>query len=95
MLRPPTPGLRRLHNKTKDVAKVEVSVGPYDELEVSEDVAAQLQAQSPAFVDGSAPEWPEEWNPAPEDTDEKAEDKAPAKKATRAKKAAPKRDDDG
>jgi hypothetical protein len=93
MLRPPTPGLRRLHNKTKDVAKVEVSVGPYDELEVSEDVAAQLQAQSAAFVDGSAPEWPEEWNPAPEDEPtEPAEDKAPAKKATRAKKAAPKAD---
>jgi hypothetical protein len=94
MLRPPTPGLRRLHNKTKDVAKVEVSVGPYDELEVSEDVAAQLQAQSAAFVDGSAPEWPEEWNPAPRPTNRSRtrEDKAPAKKATRAKKAAPKAD---
>ena len=89
MLKPPTPGLRRLHNKTKQTAKVQVNVGPYDELEVSADVAAQLE-QSGQFADGPAPEWPDAWNPPVGPAVE--EDKPAPKKATRAKKAAPKSD---
>lgn len=86
MLKPPTPGLHRIHNKSKQTAKVQVNVAPYDELEVSADVAAQLE-QSGQFAEGAAPEWPDEWNaPAP---DAAAEEAPPApKKAARAKKAA-------
>lgn len=93
MLKPPTPGLHRLHNKSKDVAKVALSIGPYDELEVSDDLAAQLQAQSSALVEGGAPEWPEEWNDASKglmsaDEVRAVEDQPDVPKKTRAKKAA-------
>lgn len=54
-LTPPSPGLRRIHNKSKHVAKVAVIVQPGDELEVSDDVALQLVAQTPVFADGAAP----------------------------------------
>jgi hypothetical protein len=84
-LTPPTPGLRRIHNKSKHVAKVAVIVQPGDELEVSGDVALQLVAQTPAFGDGPAPK------PAPE-VEPVAEVK-PAKKAA-AKKAAAKTTED-
>lgn len=87
MLKPPTPGLHRLHNKLKDVAKVTLTVGPYDELEVSEDIAAQLNATG-QFADGPAPGWPDEWNPPAEAAAEAADDEQPAPKKTRAKKQA-------
>lgn len=41
-LKPPTPGLRRLRNFSNDIARVQVVVPSGDELEVSEEVAAQL-----------------------------------------------------
>lgn len=81
MLKPITPGLHRIHNGSKQTAKVQISVAPYDELEVSDDVAAQLPS---AFKDGPAPPWPDEWNP-PAAEPVKAE-KAPARKRA-AKKA--------
>lgn len=75
-LTPPTPGLRRIHNKSKHVAKVAVIVQPGDELEVSDDVALQLVAQTPVFADGPAPK------PAPEpEPVAKPAKKAAAKKA--------------
>lgn len=59
-MKPPTPGLRRLVNDSHDVAKVSLVVPPGDELEVSEDVAAQLQAAGhfvdPATVPPSPPQ---------------------------------------
>lgn len=93
MLKQPTPGLRKLHNKTKQPAKVEIVVDPYDELEVSAEVAAQLEA-SGQFGDGSAPSWPDEWNPPAEEESEKPAPAkaAPAKKAAkRARKATKKK----
>ena len=38
----PTPGLRRLYNRTKSVAKVEIRVQPGDEIHVPDDVADGL-----------------------------------------------------
>lgn len=43
-LNPPEAGLRRLHNRSKQTAKVTIHVAPGDELAVSDDVAAQLVA---------------------------------------------------
>lgn len=52
-LSPPPGGLgdplRRLRNRTKQTAKVTVHVAPGDELAVSDDVAAQLEAATTAF----------------------------------------------
>jgi len=55
-LNPPVKsGLRPLHNGSKQPAKVNVVVAPGDTVEVSDDVAAQLQAATTAFKDGAAP----------------------------------------
>lgn len=54
-LREPVPRLRVI-NKSNHVAKVAVVVQPGDELEVSEDVAAQLDAQSLDFVPSDHPD---------------------------------------
>jgi hypothetical protein len=87
MLKQPTPGLKRVHNRTKQAAKLQVNVAPYDELEVSDDIAAQL---GPEFSDGPAPEWPEDWNaPAEDESAGEPEDK-PAKKRAARKAAAKK-----
>ena len=51
MLKPPTPGLRRIHYDAVSVAKVQLSVQPGDELVVSDDVAEQLLAASRQFKD--------------------------------------------
>ena len=79
-LTPPTPGLRRIHNKSKHVAKVALIVQPGDELEVSDDVALQIVAATPVFADGPAP------RPV-EDVEVAEVSAAPVKKAA-AKKAA-------
>lgn len=49
-MNPPQSGLRRLFNNSKRAAKVSVIVPPGDELEVSEDVAAQLTAADPHII---------------------------------------------
>lgn len=56
-LKSPVPGLRRLRNDSKQPAKVSVIVAPGDELEVSDDLASQLQAASGAIkpAEGLAP----------------------------------------
>lgn len=62
-LREVRPGLRVI-NKSNHVSKVYVAVQPGDELEVSEDVAAQLAAQNLDFVStdhddaAKAPQYP-------------------------------------
>lgn len=78
-LREVSPGLRTIHNGSNGIAKVSLGVPAGDELTVSEEVAAQLQAQSGAFKDGpataAAPVAP---SPV---ADESTADAAPAKKA--------------
>lgn len=51
MLKPLSTQLRTIHNGSRDVAKVQVVIPPGDELQVSEQVAAQLQRDG-AFKDG-------------------------------------------
>lgn len=51
MLKPPVPGLRPLMLDSKSTAKVALNVAPGDVLAVSDDLAAQLQAADPHFVD--------------------------------------------
>src|SRR4249920_1253319 len=46
---PPVPGLRLLYN-SKSAGKVSLSVQPGEDLTVSEDIAAQLQAADGHFV---------------------------------------------
>lgn len=48
-LRPPVPGLRQMHNKSNDVAKVSLVIPAGDPITVSEYVAGQLGS---AFADG-------------------------------------------
>lgn len=50
-LNPVNGGLHRLKNDSVQPAKVELTILPGDELEVSDDVAAQLAAASTHFVD--------------------------------------------
>lgn len=69
-MKTPTPGLRRLFNKSHAVAKVYIVVPPGDELVVSEDVAAQLLAEDAAFI-------------AAEDVDQKHLDAIAANKAAK------------
>lgn len=84
-LKTPVPGLHRLRNNSKQPAKVSVTVAPGDELEVSDDVAAQLQAASSAIkpADGLPP-FPD-LSPPADDVDE-----APVKVGRSAKKSAKK-----
>lgn len=95
-LKPPTPGLHRLHNQSKQTQKVTVLVAPYDELEVSDDVAAQLKGHSGAFADGAAPAWPDEWNPPADEPEEAAPAEVkPARKARKSTKKAAAKSDEG
>jgi hypothetical protein len=48
-LKPPTPGLRRFRNDSKQVAKAQINVAPGGELEVDDEVGAQLQAATGQF----------------------------------------------
>lgn len=48
-LREPAPGLRRVRHNANSPKRVELIVPAGDELEVSEEVAAQLQAADPHF----------------------------------------------
>lgn len=45
----PTPGLKRLRHNANSPKRVELIVPAGDELEVSDEVAAQLQAADPHF----------------------------------------------
>ncbi|HEX6968105.1 MAG TPA: hypothetical protein VF174_04725 [Micromonosporaceae bacterium] len=49
VLREPVPGLRRIHHNANSPKRVELIVPAGDVLEVSEQVAAQLQAADPHF----------------------------------------------
>jgi hypothetical protein len=53
-LSPIRPGLRTIHNGTRDVAKASIVVPAGGELTVPDDVAAQLQRDG-AFKDGPTP----------------------------------------
>jgi len=53
-MRPPRSGLRPIHNRTQDVAKVELRVPAGGTVSVQDDVAAQLLATG-AFGEGAAP----------------------------------------
>lgn len=55
-MKAPRPVLRKLHNNSRDVARVEVVVPPGDELDASDAVAVQLQAASGQFQDGPSPQ---------------------------------------
>lgn len=87
-LKPLTPGLRRFRNDSKQVAKVDLHVRPGDELEVSEDVAAQLEAASTAFkpADGLPP-FPD-LTAAPAPADEPIPEKPASEKPKRNRKSA-------
>lgn len=75
--------MKRLHYDSKQVAKVTVNVPPGDTLEVSDDVAAQLQAASTHFKVGDAPApQPAETEPAPT---EESEPEGPARRGRRAR----------
>lgn len=82
-MKPPVPGLRRFRNNSKQVAKVEIHVAPGDELEVSDDLGAQLQAATTALV-------PAEGLPPFPDLNPQAEPAEPVAKAVKktTKKAA-------
>jgi hypothetical protein len=57
-LKPITPGLRRIKHDSAQPTKVEITVPPGDELEVSDEVLAQLEAASTHFVDPDTVEPP-------------------------------------
>lgn len=54
----PTPGLKRLRHNANSPKRVELIVPGGDELEVSEQVAAQLQATDPHFQPVTEPTEP-------------------------------------
>lgn len=90
-LKRPNPGLRRLWHNSNQPAKVQVTIQPGDELEVSDDVAAQLTAASTHFVDGPPPAPASEPTGSAEGAADQPAAKAPAGKARPAKKAAQRR----
>lgn len=51
-LRPPSAGLRQFHNKSNDVAKIQILVPAGDAIAVTDYVASQLTS---AFTEGEAP----------------------------------------
>lgn len=57
-MKPPSPGLHRFVNDSRDVAKVQLVIPAGDELEVSDAVAAQLPGnfKDPAVVPESPPQ---------------------------------------
>jgi hypothetical protein len=61
----PGPGLRPVHNRSKQPAKVMVHIAANDTLFVSDDVRDQLQAATTAIADGAAPVTEPEAAPAP------------------------------
>lgn len=78
-LKPIRPRLRNLSN---DVVKVALTVPPGDELEVSEDVAAQVAHQRASLTDVDAtPPGPKITEPIPEPVDEAPAE--PVKKAAK------------
>lgn len=77
----------KLRNDSKQVAKVDVRIAPGDVLDVPDDVAEQLQAQSTHFVPSDAPVGSPE--PEGETTADAEDDEAGAEptKAAPAKRA--------
>lgn len=103
-LNPPTPGLtatksglRRIFYDARSAAKIALVVQPGDELEVSDDVAAQLLKASPQFKSAATSDDTGEKNASNESggswsEPEQAETPKPRKRAAK-KKAAAKSDD--
>ena len=92
-MKPPARTGLRLINKAVGVSKVEIRVQPGDEVEVSEDVAAQLAAQNLDFVpkDSDAAKRALPYPPPdPEETEATVEEPKP-EKARPVKRAAKKR----
>ena len=94
-LKPVTGGLHRLKNDSAQVAKIQLNIPPGDELEVSDEVAAQLHAASTHFKDPvdvpePGPQVEKDANGVP--VEEATKPKAPAKRAP--KKAAAASDED-
>lgn len=54
-LKPPTPGLRRIHYDARSVGKVDLRVQDCDVLDVSPGIADQLLAASAQFKEGDPP----------------------------------------
>lgn len=54
MLKPIAGGLRPVHNNSKSVAKVAVTVQPGETLHVSDDIAGQLLDARAGFAEGEA-----------------------------------------
>lgn len=105
-LNPPTPGLtapdsglRSIFYDATSPAKLSLIVQPGDQLDVSDDVAAQLLASSQQFKDGAAPKpappepaqepQPEADEPAeqPDETPEPAPDETPEPRKRAARRA--------
>lgn len=57
-LKPITPGLHRIKHDSAQPTKVEITIPPGDELEVSDEIRAQLEAASGHFVDPDTVEVP-------------------------------------
>ena len=77
----------RLRNHSNGVAKIDLVIPAGDEIEVSEDVAAQLAVQRAPFSEVTPEPEPETGDPEP------AKPKGAAKKAPATKKATPKAGD--
>lgn len=89
-LKPVTGGLHRLKNDSAQVAKIQLNIPPGDELEVSDEVAAQLHAASTHFKDPAdvpipGPQVEKDANGVPIVEEPK---KAPAKRASKKAPAA-------
>lgn len=80
----PTPGLRRLFNRSHSPVRVEVIVPAGDALDVSDDVAGQLTAASGAF--GPEPSAAPAAEPTPEPAAEAAEPEAKPAPKTRSRR---------
>lgn len=75
-LNPPTAGLRPLFNRSKQPAKVSIVIAPGEQLAVSDELAEQLIAASPAIADIAASDAPK-GAPASELAEEAAAEVAP------------------
>lgn len=73
----------RLRNTSNGLAKVSIAVAPGDEIEVSEEVAAQVAAQRAPLVASNTPAAPEPTEPT-----EPTAEPEPAKPKARTRKAA-------
>lgn len=83
-MKTPVPGLRPIHNRSNQPAKVQVVIAPDDTLHVSEDLAGQLERATTALRDP-------EWTPTPKVTEALPEPAAEEEPAKPVKKAAAKR----